>query len=489
ATPQLKLFTKRLQDLGFTPYLPWMINFADLSAEEYHFERVVFQHHIWMETAIWGQDQLRARVAQALSQILVVSQFGAAEFHRETGFANYTDILMEGAFGNYAELLSKVTLNPIMGIYLNTLNNPKADEAKYTRPDENYAREVLQLFSIGLSELNTDGSLKLDAKGKPIPTYNQETIKEFARVFTGWSFATYSEFAENGPWTLYPAPIANDMELKAFPEFHDTGSKTLLNGAVIPAGQTPRQDINAAIANIMAHPNVGPFNSKKLIQFLITSNPSPDYVKRVADVFNDNGKGVKGDMRAVVKAIYLDAEFYQPIDAKSSYGKLKETPLAIAGIWRAFKAQGVPIRSPLNNSVITIAHHHYNSEEQEMLHAPSVFNFYSSDYSPPGALTRQAILAPEAQIFGGLLAVYQNNLLANLIFQRDISDKNIYTGAAAGEVKGIIPYGTYYDPIVKALLNLTEERALADKPAELIDRINLLLTQGQLSAEDSALIA
>jgi hypothetical protein len=208
----------------------------------------------------------------------------------------------------------------------------------------------------------------------------------------------------------------------------------------------------------------------------------------VATVFNDNGSGVKGDMKAVLKAIYLDAEASAPADENSSYGKFKETPLVISGIWRAFKAQGVPIRSPRTGTVITLAHHHYGPEEQEMLHAPSVFNYYSSDYSPSGDLTKKKLLAPETQIFDGLLAVYQNNLMANLIFRREINDKNIYTGEDAGEVNGIVPYGEYWDPHVKALLNLTEERALADKSAALVDRINLLLTQGKISAEDSALI-
>lgn len=489
-TPQLTLFKKRLGALGFVAVPPYMYNGGDSTREEFNFERVIFQHHIWMETTIWGDDQLRARVAEALSQILVVSQFGANEFARETGFSNYTDILMNGSFGNYSNLLTDVTLNPIMGLYLNTLNNPKADDVRFTRPDENYAREVLQLFSIGLDELNTDGTPKLDANQKRIPTYNQQTVKEFARVFTGWSYSTYSIFAQNGGFTIYPAAISNIDPLKAFPDFHDSGSKTLLNGEVLPAGQTPRQDIDSTIHNIMSHQNVAPFISKKLIQYLITSNPSNDYVKRVADAFNDNGKGVKGDMKAVVKAIYMDAEMNPSADSYSSYGKLKETPLAVSGIWRAFKAQGVPIRSPKTGTVTTIAHHHFDptQQEQEMLHAPSVFNFYSSDYTPPGNLSDKNILAPETQIFDGLLAVYHNNLMANIIFQRDITDKNIYTGDAAGEVGGIIPYGEYYDPIVKALLNLTEERALADKPAALVDRINLLLTQGKINAEDSALI-
>lgn len=487
-TPQLRLFRERLEALGFVAIPPYMYNGGDSTREEFTFERVIFQHHIWMETSIWGEDQLRSRVAHALSQILVVSQFGANQFARETGFSNYTDLLGQGSFGNYSELLTDVTLNPIMGLYLNTLNNPKADEVKFTRPDENYAREVMQLFSIGLYQLNIDGTPKLDTNGKTIPTYNQQTVKEFARVFTGWSYSTYTEFAQNGAFTIYPAAIANIFSLRAFEDFHDTGSKTLLNGEVIPAGKTARQDLDSAISNIMKHPNVGPFISKKLIQYLITSNPSNAYVTRVATVFNDNGGGVKGDMKAVLKAIYLDAEASAPSDENSSYGKFKETPLVISGIWRAFKAQGVPIRSPIKGTVITIAHHHYGPEEQEMLHAPSVFNYYSSDYSPPGNLSRKKLLAPETQIFDGLLAVYQNNLLANLIFRREIHDKNIYTGEDAAEVNGIIPYGEYWDPNVKALLNLTEERALADQPAALVDRINLLLTQGRINAEDSALI-
>lgn len=487
-TPQLTLFKKRLEDLSFVAIPPYMYDGGDSTREEFTFERVVFQQHIWMETSVWGEDQLRSRVAHALSQILVVSQFGANQFARETGFANYIDLLGQGSFGNYGQLLTDVTLNPIMGLYLNTLNNPKADEVKFTRPDENYAREVMQLFSIGLHQLNIDGTPKLDANGKKIPTYNQQTVKEFSRVFTGWSYSTYTEFAQNGAFTIYPAAVANILPMRAFEAFHDTASKTLLNGEVIPAGQTAKQDIDSAISNIMRHPNVGPFISKKLIQYLITSNPSNAYVARVSTVFNDNGSGVKGDMKAVVKAIYLDEEASTSSDENSSYGKFKETPLAISGIWRAFKAQGVPVRSPIKGTVMTLAHHHYGPEEQEMLHAPSVFNYYSSDYSPTGNLSKKKLLAPETQIFDGLLAIHQNNLMAKLIFRREINDKNIYTGEDAREINGIIPFGDFWNPDVKALLNLTEERALADKPAALVDRINLLLTQGKISSEDSALI-
>lgn len=487
-TPQLTLFKKRLEDLSFVAVPPYMYNGGDSTREEFTFERVVFQHHIWMETSVWGEDQLRSRVAHALSQILVVSQFGANQFARETGFANYIDILARGAFGNYGDLLQDITLNPIMGLYLNTLNNPKADSIKLTRPDENYAREVMQLFSIGLFELNNDGTLKRDSAGKPIPTYDQQTVKEFARVFTGWSYSTYTEFAQNGVFTIYPAAISNIDPMIPFEAFHDSGSKILLNGEIIPAGQSARQDVKSAIRNIMDHNNVAPFISKQLIQYLITSNPSNAYVQRVANAFNDNGNGIKGDMKAVIKAIYLDEEANLTSSDNSSYGKFKETPLVISGIWRAFKAQGVPIRSPRKGTVTTIAHHHYGPEEQEMLHAPSVFNYYSSDYSPPGKLAQQKFLAPETQVFDGLLAVYQNNLLANIIFRRDISDKNIYSGDDANEINGIVPFGDYWDPKVKALLNLKEELALANTPELLVNRLNLLLTQGKLTAEDSNLI-
>jgi hypothetical protein len=317
-TSQLEFLDKRLTFFGYdpTPSVPY---FDDQNGGDGVWRRYIMRQDIWWETAVWGQDQLRQRIAFALSQILVVSQQGADEYARERGFANYHDILAKQAFGNYKDLLLDISLNPIMGIYLSALNNPKADEKLNIRPDENYAREVLQLFSIGLNELNNDGSLKVDAQGKPIYTFDQDSIKEFSRVFTGWSMSKTNNFGDYG---AYAAPVSNTEPMKAYADFHDNGAKTLLNGQVIPAGKTPLEDMQAAMNNIMAHNNVAPFVGKKLIQYLVTSNPSPAYIERVSKVFNDNGKGIKGDMKAIVKAIYLDDEARTPPqNSQNYYGK------------------------------------------------------------------------------------------------------------------------------------------------------------------------
>ncbi len=481
-TSQLEFLDKRLTFFGYqpTPAVPY---FDDLDGSEGVWRRYIMRQDIWWETAIWGQDQLRQRVAFALSQILVVSQLGADEYARERGFANYHDILAKHAFGNYKNLLLDVSLNPIMGIYLSSLNNPKANEVLNIRPDENYAREVLQLFSIGLNELNNDGTPKLDAQGNPIYTFDQQTVKEFSRVFTGWSLSHTNVFNEAG---AYAAPISNTEPMKAYASFHDSEAKTLLNGEVIAAGKTPMEDMQAAINNIMSHKNVAPFIGKKLIQYLVTSNPSTAYVERVSKIFNDNGSGVKGDLKAVIKAIYLDDEAQNPpVDSANYYGKLKEYPLLVSGLWRAFKAQGIPVTNK-DKSVDTIRYMSgVLNAEQEAFFAPSVFNFYQSEYSPPGALAAHKLLAPEFQVFNGSSAVLQANLLGKMIYNRDMTDKDLWTGT--GQEWGTV--NNWNNPPVHAKLNLSEEVAVAASPSALVDRLNLLLTHGQISKEDSALIA
>jgi uncharacterized protein (DUF1800 family) len=481
-TSQVGHLDERVKTWGFIPVPPSMYYDAATGGE---WDRLIAKHDIWWETVIWGSDQLRQRVVLALSQILVVSHQGSDTYGRERGFANYTDILAKQAFGNYAQLLMDVSLNPIMGIYLSSINNPKADPVRDIHPDENYAREILQLFSIGLEQLNLDGSVKRDANDKTIPTFDQKTVNEFARIFTGWTFSTNTTFAEGGEFSYWRTPISNVDPMKAFAEFHDSGAKTLLNGEAIPAGKTPIQDLNAAINNIMAHDNVAPFICKKLIQHLITSNPSPAYIARVASVFNNNGQGIKGDMKAVIKAIYLDEEANNiPIESADYFGKHKETPLVIAGIWRSFKARGTPVKGPNGIWVNTIQYLTEDPVEQTFLYSPTVFNFYQTDYSPPGELAARDLFAPELQVFGGAAAVNQANLLANLIYRRHYNDKDLYTNT--GQAWG--GNSRWNNLPVKALLNLDTEITLAKTPAALVDRVNLLLTQGQISAEHSALI-
>ena len=233
---------------------------------------------------------------------MVVSQLGVLNNY-PYGLASYYDTLSRNAFGNYRDLIEDVTLHPAMGVYLSMLGNEKPDAANNIRRDENYARELMQLFSIGLVELNLDGTVKTDTQGQPIPTYDQATIEAFAHVYTGWTFAGAPVFRGAR------ATLTNQViPMQLWQNFHDTGPKTLLNGFVVPAGQTGDQDLAMALDNIFNHDNVGPFLATRLIERLTTSNPSPQYVERVARVFNDNGQGIRGDLGAVVKAILLDAE-------------------------------------------------------------------------------------------------------------------------------------------------------------------------------------
>lgn len=473
---QLELLDERLKVFGYVP-------------DGNYFEpdlwyRRLMRSDIWWETAVWGEDQLRQRVAFALSQILVVSQQGNNTYSRERGFAHYHDLLAHHALGNYEDLLIEISTNPIMGVYLSSINNPKTNPLLGVRPDENYARELLQLFSIGLDELNLDGTPKLDANGKKIPTYDQNKVKEFARVFTGWSLAGSNSFAEFGVWGDQPT---NVLSLKPFADAHDTDEKVLLNSEIIPAGNTPEADLRAAIRNIMKHDNVGPFICKKLIQYLITSNPSPEYVARVARVFNNNGSDVKGDMKAVVRAIYFDQEARTPsVQSQHYFGKPREFPLMVSGLWRTFKAQGIELKNDMNIRVNTFRYVNDGlNEEQSAFAAPSVFNYYQSHFSPPGLLSKNQLLAPEFQLLNQGSSISQANLLASMIFNRHKDDPDLFkdTGQAWGVVL------VWANPPVKAKLNLTTEIALASNPNALVDRLNLLLTQGQISNEDSQRIA
>ena len=289
------------------------------------------RHEAWWNNALAGDDQLRQRVAFALSQLFVVSDVDAALANAQYGIADYYDMLAGSAFGNYRELLEDVALHPVMGVYLSMVLNERADEATNVRPDENFAREVLQLFSIGLHEL--DASARPVPAGNPTPAYTQRTVEEFARVFTGWNYPAARRWNDtNISARNYEGPMEPNEA------FHDAGAKTLLNGAVAPAGLTARQDLEFALDNIANHPNVGPFISKQLIQRLVTSNPSPEYVARVSGTFDDDGAGTRGNLGAVVRAILLDPEARTGHLENPDFGKLREPVVRMVHLWRALDA-------------------------------------------------------------------------------------------------------------------------------------------------------
>ena len=401
---------------------------------------------IWFRNVLWGEDQLRQRVAFALSEIFVVSELGALG-NAPFALADYYDVLARNAFGNYRDLLQELTLHPAMGVYLSMLGNEKPNPALNIRPDENYAREVMQLFSIGLVELNLDGSDRLDDQGQAIPTYDQSVIEGFAHVFTGWTWADSPNFRQAR------ATRENQvLPMELWEDFHDTGEKTLLSGTTLPAGQGGEQDLADALDNIFNHPNVGPFIAIRLIQRLTTSNPSPAYVRRVASTFNDNGSGVRGDLGAVVKAILTDEEARPELSMEID-GKLKEPLLRLTQLWRAYDATSNSGRYPLNYAYIIFG--------QGVLQSPSVFNFFSPFYAPPGEIRDSGLVAPELQI----ATEYLNTWYTNYIFGQVFGNNQTNTALEDDDV--------YVD--------ISAEMAVADDVDALIDMVAGKLLGGEIS--------
>lgn len=359
----------------------------------------------WWKIAVTGQDQLRQRVAFALSEILVTSDANDTIRNWEEGAANYYDLLVTGAFGNFRTLLENVTLSPIMGVYLSHLRNSKATAT--TQPDENYAREIMQLFTIGLNQLQPDGTLKLNSSGLPIATYDQTTISETAKVFTGWQFnnatPTTGNFRSGGG-------AANDyiLPMTLNPNFHENAAKTIVGGVVLPANQGGLKDLKDELDTLFNHPNTGPFIARELIQRLVTSNPGPGYVYRVAQVFANNGSGVRGDLGAVVRAILTDYEARSPqVAATQSFGKLKEPLLRNTALFRAFGAGADNGRFNISNAENNLA--------QAPQRSPTVFNFFEPNFVLPGAIASAGLYAPEYQILTDTTAISMPNAYFNYI--------------------------------------------------------------------------
>ena len=401
---------------------------------------------IWWWNSVRGPDQLRQRVAWALSQILVISEDNANLQGTALGMGGYYDDLTNGAFGNYRDLLGTVTINPLMGRWLTFIENEPADPALNITPDENFARELMQLFTIGLVQLDIDGEPLLDGFGAPIPTYDQNDIDELARVFTGWNFANA---------TVWESPQPNYLDMENWPAYHDADSKSLLGGQVIPAGLTGQEDLDAALDIVFAHANVGPFIAKQLIKRLVTSNPTPGYVARVAQRFNDDGIGQRGNLGAVVKAILLDPEARNGHRVwPSTFGKLKEPLLRHAQFWRMFEALPVPV---LGYEVPDMTLDY----GQAPLASPTVFNFYTQFYAPPGPVVAAGLVAPEFQITTHTTAVATVNRFHELTF-----DGYVGSPTATPDM---------------ALVQIDAEKALAASPGALVDRLDLLLLGGQMS--------
>ncbi len=337
----------------------------------------------WFRNALQGQDQLRQRTAFTLSQIWVIS---GITINTPAAYNPYIKLLNNDSFTTYDKLMKDVTLSPQMGWYLDMANSAKAVNGAIA--NENYARELMQLFTLGTELLNDDGTPKLDVGGHIIATYDQPTIQAFARAFTGWTYK-----AASGPQGFPSSTSQADWNssMVPFDVQHDTGAKTLLNGTVLPAAQSTQQDLNGALANIFAHPNVPPFVSKQLIQHLVTSNPSPAYVARISAVFKNNGSNVRGDLKAVIKAILLDPEARGGDTTASpvGFGHLREPVFFVTSSLR-----GLSFNVTDQNLFAFALASSGSSMGQNVLFSPSVFNYFPPDYIVPGT----TVLGPEFAI-------------------------------------------------------------------------------------------
>jgi uncharacterized protein (DUF1800 family) len=415
----------------------------------------------WFDNTLRGDDQLRQRVAWALSQIFVVSQVGALQ-NLPQATADFHDTLVRDAFGDFRTLLEHVTLHPAMGVYLSMLGNQKAVANTNLRPDENYAREVMQLMSIGLVELNTDGSVRRDAGNQPVATYNQAIIEGFARVFTGWKWAcpTTNLNCTFSNTRAETAPVAGYNQIKPMALYaaqHETGTKQLLNyagvalpGGLIPASQSGEMDLQQALDNIANHPNVAPFMARHLIQKLVTSNPSPAYVQRVATVFNGSGSAQRGNIGAVVRAVLLDAEA-RPATASAIQGKLKEPLLRLTQLWRAYDARAASGKYGVARNFSGGVSNVFG---QGPGLSPSVFNFFSPSHAPPGEISDGGLVAPELQ----LATEYQNTQSTN--FFRTQTTSRTITQAQAATLN-----------VDDMYIDTTQEVALAADSEALVNRV------------------
>jgi uncharacterized protein (DUF1800 family) len=392
--------------------------------------------------AITANDQLRQRVAFALSEIWAL---GASKIADPNGETQWLQLLEKDSFGNYRTLMYDVTTSPAMGHWLDMVNNGKPTSADQ-HANENYARELMQLFTIGTAMLNPDGSMQTGSGGEPIPTYSQAQVQEFALAYTGW---TYPVTPGNSPQKYNPMYFVGPMV--AVDTNHDQTAKQLLtysgvqNGGLLPAGQSTVNDLNGALDNIFNHPNVGPFVCRQLIQHLVASNPSPEYVQRVAAVFDNNGSNVRGDMKAVITAILMDPEARRgddPSTAVGTDGHLQEPILYMTGLLRMFNA------TTLGSSLA----YQGSTMGENALDTPSVFNFFSPGYVIPQTNT----YGPEFQILTTSTALYRANWTNNLVFNTISGDTTVDYSAWAQQ---------------------------ASNPSAMLDSLNTLMLHGTMSSD------
>ncbi|MFK7819110.1 MAG: DUF1800 family protein [Planctomycetaceae bacterium] len=439
-----------------------------------------YRHQAFWHLALSADDQLRHRTAFALSQIVVINDhmFGGRtpDLSGKPNYLaplNYYDMLVQNSSRTYRDILFDATLHPCMGRFLSHRRNRKADEAGTRFPDENFAREIMQLFSIGLYELKPNGTYQRDEDGNLIPTYTNEEIKAFSRVFTGLTDVP-NEF-----WGLGNSFVPMVM----WEREHDTGEKQLLNGTVIPADQPGMQDINDAIDNIASHRNIGPFIGRRLIQRLTKSNPSKGYLSRVSTVFRESG----GDMKSVIKAILLDKEFLaavtfkmikngpgdwtlKVIDKGTKGSKFREPMLRYTSFLRKFK-----VETTNQNGWFMMGDMRWQWT-QAFMDSPSVFNFYLPDFQPPGEIVsyrapksvpNRFLAAPEFELYTSVTANRTPNRFRRDIFNEQ-SEHNLFSNST-------------YTFTSTLPLNFAEEKTLAADPQALVDHLDVLLAHGNLT--------
>lgn len=420
------------------------------------------QEAFWFQ-ALQGRDQLRQRVAFALSELFVISAAANTTLReQDLALASFHTMLAQNAFGNFRDLLENVTLHPAMGVFLSHLQNDKEDPETGRLPDENFAREVMQLFTIGKWKLNQDGTPMLDADGEPLPAYTQADIMGMARVMTGWSWGGGD--TSDARWYGYNIGAEDTRQwalpMQPYPGRHSGAEKAIVGGVVIPAGTSATESLRIALDTLFSHPNTGPFVATHLIKRLVTSNPSPGYVGRVAAVFAANAAGERGNMRSVIRAVLFDPEAHSAVDrAAPHWGKLREPVLRVSNYLRAFgakNAQGVLRVAPLQITPYDLG--------QTPWMAPTVFNFFTPDHMPAGAMSEHGLTGPEFQIFDEATSVGYVNYL-----QRAIDNG----------------FGISGYPIT---VDHRAETALAGDPAALIRRLALLLNGGYVSPQTQAAI-
>ncbi len=437
------------------------------------------------EAALKAPDQLRQRMAFALSEILVISQIGSLEGDH-VGVTKYYDALVDGAFGNFRDLLETVTLSPMMGQYLSMIRNRRPDPETGSEPDENYAREIMQLFTIGLTKLHTDGSIRLSSDGEPIAMYSQDDIVGLAHVFTGWGphyDAAAPPLNGNGTvrsrtsWFLY----GNDGErpMTYYPEFGDDQPRTIVGGTVIPGGVSGEARMAAALDALFAHPNVGPFIARQLIQRFVTSNPSPGYVYRVARVFNADAAGERGNLGETLRAVLLDPEARNVEPRTSiSFGKGAEPLLRVSRLLRGTAA--VPPLRAVNGDERFYLELRYTLPEQSPLAAPSVFNFFQPGYAAPGPVSEAGLVSPEYQILTDTTVIKQANSISGYL------SYGLYTPE---KIPGTTDNG-YVRPDWTEMLGILNNpsRTRMEGRGDLVDFVNERFLFGAMSPESRASI-